>query len=277
MKSKITLILFGLIIFYLVFKSVNSSVFLKKKDRVNVIFYGQNSAYFSLSEGDVNYLVKFSPEMEMLVPGGYGKYKLGGLGKLVSLEKKPDLFRKTFSAATSTFVDLYFFPRKTEIYYQEGNQSYFPKTDDIFFSKSNANFVDRLILVFKLFDRNQSKFRVISNLPKSFDREEFYKDFQGNFYKRSFRSQQTTVQIFYEKSYSTSLLLSEIISGEGIRVVDISQSDEQIGKCQIITNKINLISKALSSYFGCQVNVGETIISDIIFKLGSLEKDWAVK
>lgn len=273
----VVIIIIGFLFSYFLVKNIFSSVFLKRKDRVNVVFYSQNSAYFSLSDQDVNYFIKFPPDMEVLVPGGYGGYRLGGLGKLISLEKKPDLFRKTFSAATSTFVDLYFFPRKTEIYYKEGNRSYFPKTFEIFFSRSNAGFVDRFILAFKLFDRNQSNFKVISSLTKSFDREKFNEDFQGSFYKRSNRNKQVTVQILYKKSYSTSLLLSEMIDGEGIRVVDQSQSDEEISECQVIGKSADATGRSLAEFFGCQMKIGETTVSDIIIKLGNLEKDWAVK
>jgi len=274
--SNLLYIFFLFFLIYFLYKNISSSVFLKGEDRVNLVFYSQNSSYFSLSEKDVNYFIEFPPETEVLVPGGYGSYKLGGLGKLVSLENKPDLFRKTFSAATSSFVDLYFFPKKTEIYYHEGDWSYFPKISDIIFSKSNANFIDRLILTIKLFDKNKLNFKIISKLPKPFDREEFNKNFQGSFYKSSYRDKQVTVQIFYEKSYSTAMLLSQMIEGVGIRVVDVSQMEEKISNCQITVKSIDSISRFLADFFGCHVTTGETSVSDIIIKLGSLEKDWAV-
>lgn len=284
-KSKVVLvILLIVILFYLFFKNISSSVFLKNKDRINVVFYSQNTSYFSLSNQDVNYLIKFPPNLEVLVPGGYGSYKIGALGKLVSLEKKPEIFKRTFSSTTSTFVDLYFFPTKTQIYYEERSKSYFPSFLEILLSKSNANFFDRLFLTFKLFDRNQSNYRSISKLPLTkednkliFDKNQFNKDFQGSFYKKSFRSEKTTVQLIYEKSYSTAYLISQIIDGEGIRVVDLSQTDEKIKGCELITKKTNFVADSLADFFNCNIKVGETTISDIIIKIGNLEKDWAMK
>lgn len=274
------------IIFFLYFliKNITSSVFIKNKDRINVVFYSQNTSYLSLSNHDVNYLIKFPPNLEVLVPGGYGSYKIGALGKLVSLEKNPDLFKKAFSAATSTFVDLYFFPTKTTIYYDKTDQSYFPTTFEILLSKSNANLFDRLFLVFRLFDRNQSNYRNISNLPvknednkMKFDSTQFNKDFQGSFYKSNYRDEQTTIQLIYNKSYSTTFLLSQLIDGEGIRVVDISETEKKYSQCQVIAKKINFISQSLADFFNCQIMEGETVISDIILKLGNLESSWAVK
>ncbi|MBW7960397.1 hypothetical protein H3C65_02785 [Patescibacteria group bacterium] len=277
-KAKIVgYVVLSALVIYALWKMISNSVFLKGEERVNVVFFSENTAFFSLSKKDVNYLFEFTPEVELLVPGGYGQYKLGGLGKLVSLEKKPDLFRKTFSVATSSFVDLYFYPRKTDIYYSNNSQSFFPKISDILFSKSNANIVDRLILVTKLFDRNRSEYKIVTNLPLPFSHEEFYKDFQGSFYKTSYREKMTTVQILYQKSYSTALLLSHLIEGEGIRVVDLSEDENIESRCRVISKSNDFIVEALASFFRCRVEKGKTDVSDIIIKLGNLEKDWAVK
>lgn len=277
-KNRLYFIFLFFLFYFLVFfyKNISSSVFIKRKDRVNVVFYSNNTSFFSLSKKDLSYFIQFPPETRVLVPGGYGNYKLGSLGKLVSLEKNPDLFRKTFSAATSTFVDLYFFSRKVEIYYQADKRSYFPKISEILFSKSNSNLIDRLILISKLFDKNQSNYKIISISPDFFNREDFIKDFQGSFYKKLYRDKQVTVQILYKKSYSTALLLSQMIDGEGIRVVDLSIEEENPNKCLIITKKIDFIIQELGNFFDCQIKLGETVISDIIIKLGSLENQWAV-
>ncbi|MCL4363898.1 hypothetical protein M1328_01520 [Patescibacteria group bacterium] len=261
--------------FYFLIKSVFSSVFIKDLDRVNVLFYSKNTSYFSFSKNDVNYLVSFSPETEVLVPGGYGYYRIGSLGKLVELEKKPDLLKKVFSATTSSFVDLYFYPRSTEIYYGGSATDFFPSMTEILFAKSNANMIDRLFILVKLFDQNQSNYKIISLNDSSLSQQQFTADFQGSFYKKSYRNKQVNVQILYKQSYSTASLLSSMIDGEGIRVVDMSQSDENLPHCQIVTESPDFISKAMADFFGCSVKTGKTTISDIILKLGNLEKDWA--
>ncbi|MBI5127012.1 hypothetical protein HZA76_00975 [Candidatus Roizmanbacteria bacterium] len=277
LQPPIFLVILGIFIIYFLIKNISGSVFLKNKDRINIVFYSENSSFFSLSKHDVNYLINFPSSIEVLVPGGYGKYKVGAIGKLISLENKYDLFNKVFSGATSSFVDLYFYPGKTEIYYENLNNSSLPKIDEILLSKSNANFVDRLFLLSKLVDRNQSNYKIISLDKALFDQDQFNKDFQGSFYKKSYRKIGSNVQIIYTKSYSTAYFISQIINGEGIRVVDLSQSNENAHGCQIITKKIDLVGQALKDFFGCSIKVGETPVSDIILKLGSLEKDWAVK
>lgn len=273
----IFLLLTLFIVSYWLFKNISSSVFLKEKDRVNVVFYSQNSKFFSLSKKEVNYLVKFPAEIEILVPGGYGKYRVGALGKLVALEKNPDLLKKTFSGVTSTLVDLYFYPRKTEIYYNIFDDSNFPTIGQIFFCRSNANMVDRLFLLFKFFDKNSANYKIISLNKALFNQEQFHKDFQGSFYKKTYREIGENVQIIYTRSYSTAMLLSQMIDGEGIRVVDLSQGKNIDKNCQVIIKKSSLISQDIARYFNCQVRIGETTVSDIILELGDLEKEWAVK
>lgn len=280
-KSKILnlslLLIIGLVLIYMIFKNITSSVFLKEKDRVNVVFYSQNSKFFSFSKKEVNYLVKFPAEIEILIPGGYGFYRSGALGKLAVLENKPELFKRAFSATTSTFVDLYFYPAKTEIYYDTSVNKSFPSVGEIFLNKSNANIIDKVILFSLFLKRNDSDYKIISLDSILYDREQFKKDIQGSFYKKIYRAIGENVQIIYKKSYSTALSISSIIDGEGIRVVDLSQEKEDNKNCQVITKKPSLISQELSRYFDCQLKIGEITISDIILKLGSLEKDWAVR
>lgn len=278
-KKLILYIVIGLSLIYLSYKNFSSSVFLKNKDRVNVVFYSKNTNLYSFSNQDVNYLINFPPSIEVLVPGGYGYYKVGGLGKLVSLENKPEILKRTFSAATSSFVDLYFYPRKTEIYYQTDNQNKkisFPSIIEIITAKSNANILDRVIFLSKLFDRNQSNYKIIKLEKTPFDREKFNKDFQGGFYEKYYRNIGENVQIIYNKSYSTAYLISQIIDGVGIRVVDLTRNDNN-DRCQVIAKEINIISRNIASYFNCRLDKGEAPLSDIILKLGKLEDDWAIK
>ncbi len=268
---------FGFFLMVFLVREIKTSVFLKNQDRINIVFYSSKSRFISFSKNDLNYLVGFSSKSQILVPGGYRYYKIGAIGKLINLEKKPDLYKKTFSGALMTFVDLYFYPKKVEIYYQEENELTFPKISDVFWHNSNANFLDRIFLSFKILTLNKNNFRLISLNDKLIEQEGLIKKLQGFFYKKSYRQSQETVQIIYFKSYSTAEFISKIISGEGIRVVDISfQNKEKIDKCQVISKQKTLTSLALASYFGCQFRFSETDISDIILKLGSLEKEWSV-
>ena len=112
-----------------------------------------------------------------------------------------------------------------------------------------------------------------------FDYNSFYKKFQGSFFQKTYRNYDINVQIIYTKSYKTALLLSQMIEGEGIRVVDLSSQDKFIKGCLLITNKEISTTKTylrLADFFKCRLKIGETTVSDIILVLGDLEKEWAI-
>lgn len=284
LKSKhfsfyIVIFIFALYILISIYKNVTSSVFFQNKDKVNVVFYGPSSFFYSLDRvGDANYIIKMSSDLKSLVPGGYGLYRLGSLGKLVSLEKKPDLFQKTYSAATSSIVDFYFYPRDDVVYYDnKDNSNFFPSIGNILFYRSNANWVDRIFVYYLFLDHNLNHYKIIDSSIYS-DSQSLAKNVQGTLYKRIYRKIGDNVQIIYQKNYQTAVLISNIVDGEGIRVVDISQTDKKLDKCLLISKQEKLtepIVRDLQFFFHCQVMSGETESSDIIFMLGNLEKDWS--
>ena len=279
-KNIILLIVFISIFIYLFIKSVKSSIFLRNKEKVNVVFYGQSSFFYSFDRGgDTNYIIKLSSDLKSLIPGGYGFYRLGSLGKLVSLEKDPELFQKTFSVATSSIVDFYFYPKDLAVYYDNKDKNgNFPSISNILFYKSNANWIDKFFLYFLFSDRNLNHYKTIDSSNYD-DTLSLGKNIQGTLYKRIYRKVGDNIQIIYQENYRAAVLIGTIIDGEGIRVVDISQNDEKHNRCLLISNKKERLSepiiKDLQSFFHCQSKVGDTESSDIIFKLGNLEKDWS--
>jgi hypothetical protein len=286
-KKKNLFIFFILLgIVYYLYKSVASSVFLKGRDKINVVFYGEKTRFYSLDRKNVNYLLYFPNLVKVIVPGGFDKYKVGAIGKLVSLEKKPDIFKKTFSAMTSTFVDLYFYQKKTTIYYDDSNLKQTPTFIEILLTNSNSNLIDRLFLLYIFSTSNKENFQIIDLSPfklegnnNIFDYNSFYKKFQGSFFQRTYRNYDINVQIVYTKSYKTAQLIGQMIEGEGIRVVDLSNQNKIISGCLLTTDKNTNKTKTyerLADFFKCKLKVGETTVSDIILELGDLEKEWAV-
>ena len=283
----------AVIFLYLLFKSVSSSVFLKNKDRVNVIFYGPNTTYYSLGFGDVSYFFSIPTNLEVEILGGYGYYRVGSLGKFITLESKPDLLRKTFSSVSSSFVYLYFYPKTNAIYYNEHLERFSPGIKEIMLYGSNANPIDRLIIWFYFLGKPSTYYKKIDSLPRKkedgkdlFDREEFFKTYQGFFYKKTHRIIKDRVQILYTKSYKTASLISNVLDGEGIQVVDVTQipnPKSQIpnidNKCMVIEDnkKTSVTTKDIVAFFGCQFQKGETEVSDIILMLGNIEREWEVK
>jgi len=277
--------LFGIVIF----QQYSSSLFFQKKDRVNVVFYGKNTVYYSLGKYDgVHYFISFYPDVKVKVPGGYGNYRVGGLGKLVELEKKSDIFRKTFSVTTASTVDRYFFFPSQNIYYgkeeMDEDSLAFPTYKDIFFSTSNSNVFDRIFIFFQFLGKRKRQFSEIDYKSMLGTDEEFFQDkdfakkYQGFLYNRIYRKEKKTVQIQYENSYKTALFISKIIEGNGIRTVDLSNANPTKGMCEVIEDAkaFSQTTKDMAGFFGCILKRGRPASSDILMKLGSVEKEWEI-
>ena len=285
-KKNLFIVFVILGITYYLFKLVTSSVFLKGRDKINVIFYGEKTRFYSLDQKNVSYQLSFSNLVKVIVPGGYGDYKVGAIGKLASLENKPAIIRKTFSAMTSTLVDLYFYQKKTTIYHDDSNLKPLPTFMEIFITNSNANLIDRLFLLYFFSNNNRESFQIIDLQPfesegnnVTYDYNSFYKKFQGSFFQKAYRSSNINVQIIYTKSYKTARLIGQMIEGEGIRVVDLSGQEKKLSGCLLVSNKKISNSKTflrLADFFKCKTKIGETTVSDIILELGDLEKEWAI-
>src|SRR3989338_2216276 len=276
------LIVITFYVFYLIGKDLYSSAFFQRKDRINLVINQDQIAVYSLGlEDRVNYFIPFYPDLNVIIPGGYGYYRLGALAKLVSLEKNPDLLRKTYSLMTPGFVDFYFYSSipsdKIEILFGKEKRDFFlPRFYLIFFAKSNARFFDRLFLYLQFLGKTKGQFKIIADIPtkiegsrRVFSSNNFFETYQGIFYKKTYRSEQRSVQIVYTKSYKTAQFLTQILEGEGIRVVDLSQSDNKEKNCFVFEDKkkFSETAKSVSQFFACRLSVGKTGAYDIILKL----------
>lgn len=276
---------------YFVIKDLYASAFFQKRDRINIVVTTDRIGVYSIGKSDnVNYYINFYPDMEVVVPGGFGFYRLGALAKLAGLEKKPEIIKKAYSSTISSFVDFYFYPNSsaenTKILFGKKNSFFLPSFKLIFFSKTNAQFFDRIYLYLQFLGKTQGNFKILDNFPSEdlgntelFLAEEYFRNQQGILYQKTYRSEQRNVQIVYTESYKTAQLLARILEGEGIRVVDLNQSKKGSGECEIIedTKKFSKTAKSIVEFFGCQMSVGNTGAYDIIFKLGRVEKEWEVE
>jgi hypothetical protein len=272
-------------IFYLL-KSFFNSLFFSKKERVNLVVFENGAQFYSLDKkGEINYFLSLPADIRVLVPGGYGSYRVGGLLKLIALEKNPELLRKTLSLTTGSFVDYYFYPTSDKIFYgfSKKKNILLPSIKQLFFYQSNANFFDRLYLIFYFFKTSSRKF-----IPLSFDYDQstekfliksFFDKHQGIFYQSNLRKESKNVQIIFYQNYPTALAIGNILEGEGIRVNDFSQGEENNNNCRIIeANKSHsLTAIQIANFFNCQLSVGETTPYDIIFQLNNSEKSWEIE
>lgn len=268
--------LFSFFVVFVVFSFANS-LFVRQKDRVNLVIQTEERvAFYSIStKDDVNYLIYFHPDSKIIAPGGYQYYRFGALTKLAYLDKKPELLKKAFSSATSSFTDFYFYPANPQILYGSStpDQVYFPTIKELFLYQSNANFLDRIFLYFRFLSSAKPHFNL---LPSPDSVEDYAKKYQGFFYNKTYRKEHKLVQIIYTKKYKTADLISRILEGSGIQVVDISFEDKPHNSCIIAESSSNFskTSEDLAHFFGCKLQKGNTGTFDILFILGNREDDW---
>lgn len=281
-------IFFSLLIFYIFFINLRNSLFFKRRDRLNLVFYGKKTAFYSFGFDDqVNYAINLPADIKILVPGGFGYYRLGALGKLAALEKNPQLYKKALSAGLSTFIDYYFYPAGDQVFYgKQAEKIFFPNFWQIFSYKTNANVFDRAYIFFLFIFKQKNNFLLISYLPQEIksgeiilDEKKFFDQLLGRFYCTTYRNEEKTVKIVYTKREKNALLVAKIIEGQGIRVVDLSFQENNANNCRVIEeeNRPSKTAQALSSFFNCPIIKGRTNPYDIIFILGEKEGEWKVE
>jgi hypothetical protein len=266
---------------------LKNSLFFAHKDRLNIIVYGEHTAYYSIglkTTGD--YVIPFYPDLKLQVPGGYGGYRVGALGKLISLENKPEILQRTFSLATYSFTDYIFYNDDDEVFFGDNKDFSVPSIMAIFTQKSNAGFLDRLYITLLFLNKNGSDFTLIPIHAENnatgdsvFAADQFEKKYTGYFFQKTYRNEGKSVQIIYTNKYINAVRVGKILEGNGIRVGDISHNESAGKECVIVEDSrtISLSANVLLNVFHCQWKRGKTDIYDILFQLGDREKDWEVQ
>lgn len=292
MKKKINKYVFFISVVILVIGflsiKIKNSLFITRPDRLNLVFYGQNVVFYSLDfENKIHYRINLSSEVRLSVPGGYGEYRIGSLGKLIKLEKKPQLLQKAFSAALSNFTHNYFFPDNDVIYqHKNANNDSLPSIQDLLVYKSNAKLFDRLYLFIIFFIQGREINQNIASIvvtnkqnDQVWQREDFSRKYLGYWYSKDIRSERANVQIIYKKNYNTAQLLSNVIEGNGIKIVDLTENSQmKSGRCLIEYNSIKMIKtvSALTNFFQCDQRLVQTDAVDIMIYLNNLETEWEI-
>lgn len=284
----VIIVLFILLYFlYKIILSFSQSLFVSNRNRINIIMYGAESTFYSLDKKDTrHYVMYFAPDLKMQVPGGYGNYRVGSLGKLVDLEKKPDLFSKTFSFATTTFVNYYFYPGGEEVFYGKDSpvEKKEAKITDILFSKSNSGFFDRMYLAFFFVSKNTDDFNLIEYSERVnaiqndvyFQDDSFVKESIGLLYQTLYRDEQKSIQILYNENYDVAQSIGNLLEGNGIRVNDLSLDINKSKVCSVVESAPTHSNTAqdIAEFFKCELKKGSTDVYDIIFIIGNREEDW---
>ncbi len=260
-KFLILLLIVGYILFATI-RSFSTSLFFSTNGRVTILYYSDAPKVISIGRAEsVNYELFFDPEKRVIVPGGYGRYKVGALGKLAEIEKKPEILTQAFSSAISARVD----------YDMSASTGW----------RTHISLIDRVYLYFLLLNQKKSDFISLNTSytdpahRQDFSENSFQKKYKGFFYERRLRTEGKNISIVY-KNYASVKTLSRIIEGEGIRVVDVSYKETPGNDCYIIdTAKNSETSKYLARTFNCRIQQGSVNGADIQLVLGEkLEKNW---
>jgi hypothetical protein len=274
---------------YLLYKVIiifTESLFFLPKDRVNIVMYGPVATYYSFDKrGDRHYVMYFPADLKVHVPGGYGNYRIGALGKLAYLDHKPDILKRTFSLVTASFVDYYFYDEKEDVY--EGkivpDDGQAPAVMDILTMKSNANIFDRLYLILVSIKHKDEDFYTIDFSEKKnnifndvyFLDKQFAKQSIGLLYQKKYRDEQQSIQLLYD-DYNTANYIANMFEGNGIRVNDLSSNLTKNNHCRVIngSESTSQTAKDMSHFFNCPIVKGNTDVYDLIFVPGEKESEW---
>jgi hypothetical protein len=294
MRKPLLRVAYALILILLlsgVVRTLAHSLFFTAKERVNVVFYGKETRFFSLDTGgDLHYFLPLYSDLQTQIPGGYGYYRIGALGKFVHLEKKPELLRKTFSNATSTFIDYYFYPVSTEIYYGKSevksDEVQLPTFKEVFFTQSNASLIDKVYIYSHVIGKRPSAFNNLTSIRPYRKQEDVYfsvdkfnEAYLGYFFHKRYRNEKKNAQIQFATNAKTAYDVARIIEGNGIRIGDIAEGPPIEKGCFVKegTAAHSETAKAIADFFDCSLKTEKTGIYDILVVLGDIEKSWETK
>lgn len=258
-------------------------------DRMNVVIYDEVPVLVFLGLSDkVNYVITFSHDDKVYVPGGYGRYRVGALGKLAHLQKDEDLVSRAFSSMISARVDHSIAPRSDAIY--DDSKSAEPDFTALTIARHifsgeysfDGGLWDKVKLIYQLASHRSSDFIQLKGTFKEdpdgdiiFSEKRFQKKYRGFFYQQALRDEAKSVQIEYG-TYTAGSVLSRIIEGQGIRVVDLSLAD--ITDTCTVTHQgtqAPITAVYLGSKFGCHVQAGKVEGADIVVRLSNaMDAKW---
>ena len=276
-------------VFFLARGVLTSKILSWNGDRLQVVFYQEYSEMVSIDRRDLLHSrMQFNPDTRVLVPGGFGYYRVGSLGKLIRYQKDKTLFSKAFSSSTGSMISIVFYPRKETIYYSNDKEDLKkPLTKremitSVFFNETDGSFIDRIILGYMLFGLPMENIErlepsgIIREGKEYVSMDAVLHKSMGYWFQRAFRKEDKTVQIAYEHSYSTAQLVSIVIEGSGIRVVDLAEQKKR-PTCEVWeTGEKSKTAEQLVSYFSCVYVHKRPPISDILFVLGPVEEKWLI-
>lgn len=259
-------------------------------DRLNIVIYDQVPVLLSLGLSDkVNYVVTFSHEDKVYAPGGYGRYRVGALGKLAHLEQDADLVSRAFSSMISAHVDYSLVPRSSTVY--EDLKGAQPDFTALTIAKHvfsdmytfDGGLIDKVYVLYKLASYRSSNFIQLAGTFKEdpdgdiiFSEKRFQKKYRGFFYHKTLRDEAKNVQIEYS-TYSAGAVLSRIIEGQGIRVVDLRATEKPVKTCEVLYQGLQkpLTVDYIAERFSCEARSGKVEGAEILIRMSAnMDERW---
>lgn len=279
MKKKtitIGIIIVFVYIVYFLFNSLNKSLIFKTSGRYTYVIYNEKPFVISFNFTDkLHTYIELDNSEEIIVPGGYGKYRIGSLGKLAFLKKDYSIIDRAISNYISARINGSLIQNDGSIYEDLKDDTKINKNTlkQLFLIDhiSNIPFFDRWYILSQIliYNRSANKLEKISKNQK---------DITGRLYDKVLRNDNKTIQIMYS-SYNSASVLARIMDGSGARVVDMLSLDSpyDYSECEIIdsSDPVSITSQYMRDFFGCSLKRGKTQLSDIIIILNKkIEEKW---
>jgi hypothetical protein len=261
-------------------RQVFGSFLFEPFQRFNLGMWGKRSMILSYNKNNPNHtIILFSNQFEIEIPGGLKGYHVGSLGKLVSLEKKPLIFKKSLSSAGNLLIHKILYEKSEDVYFDDfgdisDEQAVRSMLMNFLTQSGELNLFERAYLFLNLNSiiGPQTSWIIVSHQKP-----------QEIFYEREFRNERKLVQLIYKNSPETAQIFATMLENTGIRIADtaslLDQSSRkyaQIKNCLIIESEAtSKTGKFLANYFGCDIKKDETDLYDIKMILGEkLEGEW---
>ncbi len=270
------------VIGYITWRVWEVSRYYKIKERLNIVVYSPRFYFYSIDlRSDLDYLASLPLEYKIEVPGGYGEYFIGSVGKLSALEKDLSLIKKTTSRLFAVPVDFVVFQDLEKVYQKPpADNETLLRAYEVFLLSSDASLAEKIYLFFKLIDSNKRKIKKISAYRfvegERINIQKLNEYTNGLFLSSALRRENRIVQI-YTSYPSAGENLMQVLEGVGVNVFEISQIAGE-GPCKIVeyTTQQSQTAIFLQSFLNCKyvVESNKKGIVDIDIFLNKKSEQW---
>lgn len=281
MRTRVYVLVSGIILtifvcVFLGYRQYLRSLFSNPLNRINVGIWGKHTYIVSLSNNSTqNYLILFDSTQMIQIPGGLKGYKVGSLGKLASLEQDIQVYKKALGVGGNTFLHRTLFENTDTIYYDErwmeglSFEQFQNELKSFVFLSGDMSIFDRVFYYQAISRLKPSNTTVVKSAQTTSDVVLFDK---------TFRNERKLVQIMYQNSERTAMLLARTLENTGIRIADISRKDRGEDKECVVTEQTIPFSRTarfISDFFACKMVEGDTGLYDLRWYLGNeVEERW---